>query len=113
MTADGSKPAGLSLSARPISASLALTSSIDFEPKLRMSSRSCSERVMSSHGVDALALEAVVGAHREVEVLDRQRQVGSELLVDRRRSDVDALGLDVELTSQAEQLHQGGTGRRD
>src|SRR6185295_5821444 len=48
MTELGSKPGALSLSARPISASLALTSSIDFEPKLRMSSRSCSLRDSSS-----------------------------------------------------------------
>ena len=44
----GSKPGALSLRDRPISTSLALTSSIDFAPKLRMSSRSCSEREMSS-----------------------------------------------------------------
>src|SRR3954449_2328000 len=54
------------------------------------------------HGVDALALEAVVRTDGELQVLDRQRQVGGELLVDRRRADVDALRLDVELTRQAE-----------
>ena len=41
-------PGGLSLSARPRPASLTLTSSIDFEPKLRMSSRSASLRPTSS-----------------------------------------------------------------
>src|ERR1044072_2226857 len=40
--------------------------------------------------VDALALEAVVRADGEVQLLDRQRQVGSELRVLRRRADVDA-----------------------
>src|SRR4051794_37994139 len=44
----GSKPGALSLRDNPISASLAFTSSIDFEPKLRMSSRSCSLRDSSS-----------------------------------------------------------------
>src|SRR5882757_8921272 len=44
----GSNPGGLSLRARPMPASFALTSSIDFAPKLRMSSRSASERATSS-----------------------------------------------------------------
>src|SRR6476661_6768572 len=66
-----------------------------------------------THGVDALTLEAVVRADGEVEVLHRQRQVGSELLVDRRRADVDALGLDVELASKPEQLDQRLAGRRE
>src|SRR3954451_13162288 len=60
-----------------------------------------------THGVDALTLEAVVGPDGELQVLDRQGEVGGELLVDRRRADVNALGLDVELTGQAEQLDQG------
>src|SRR5687767_13174703 len=51
-----------------------------------------------THGVDALPLEAVVRADREVEVLDRQCEIGGQLLVDRRRADVDALGFDIELT---------------
>src|SRR6201995_2752117 len=59
-----------------------------------------------AHRVDALALEAVVRAHGEVEVLDRQRQVGRQGGVGRRRADVDALGVDVELPGQAEQLDQ-------
>src|SRR6476646_3826697 len=50
-----------------------------------------------THGVDALALEAVVRPDGQLQVLDRECQVGSELLVDRRRADVDALGLDIEL----------------
>src|SRR6202000_200080 len=57
--------------------------------------------------VDALALEAVVGADREVQVLDGQRQVGGQGRVRGRWADVDALGVDVELASQAEQLDQG------
>src|SRR4051794_23150846 len=59
-----------------------------------------------THGVDALTLEAVVGADGQLQVLDRKGEVGGGLLVDRRRPDVDALGLDVELPSQAEELDQ-------
>src|SRR5665809_19345 len=66
-----------------------------------------------THGVDALALEAVVGADGQLQVLDREGEVGSELLVDGRRADVDALGLDVELTGQTEQLDQRLAGRGD
>ena len=66
-----------------------------------------------THGVDALALEAVVGADGELQVLDREGQVGGQLLVDGRRADVDALGLDVELAGQAEQLDQRLAGRGD
>src|SRR6478609_7965019 len=66
-----------------------------------------------THGVDALALEAVVGTDGQLQVLDRECQVGSQLLVDRRRADVDALGLDVQLTGQTEQLDQGLAGRGD
>ena len=61
--------------------------------------------------VDAFALEAVVRADREVHLLDRQRQVGGELRVDRRGADVDALGLGVELVRQAEQADQSLAGR--
>ena len=57
--------------------------------------------------MDALALEAVVGPDGQLQVLDREGEVGSELLVDRRGADVDALGLDVELAGQAEELDQG------
>src|SRR3954452_24799661 len=66
-----------------------------------------------THGVDALTLEAVVRADRELQVLDRQREVGGELLVDRRRADVDTLGLDVELAGQPEELDEGLAGRGD
>src|SRR6478609_9293913 len=66
-----------------------------------------------THGVDALTLEAVVGAHGQLQVLDRKGEVGGELLVDRRRADVDALGLDVELTGQTEELDQRLAGGRD
>src|SRR3954453_5883166 len=51
-----------------------------------------------THGVDALTLEAVVGADPELQVLDRQSEVRGERGVGRRRADLDALGLDVELT---------------
>src|SRR5690606_9389550 len=66
-----------------------------------------------THRVDALALEAVVGADREVELLDRQGQIGGQGRVGRRGTDVDALGLDVELTGQAEQLDERLTSRSD
>src|SRR3546814_794128 len=66
-----------------------------------------------THGVDALTLEAVVGPDGQLQVLDREGQVGSKLLVDRRRADVDALGLDVQLASQAEELDQGLARRGD
>src|SRR3954470_14839470 len=66
-----------------------------------------------THGVDALALEAVVRADGELQVFDRQGQVGGQLLVDRRRADVDALGPDVELPGQAEELHERLAGRGD
>jgi hypothetical protein len=49
----------------------------------------------------------------EVELLDRQREVGHELRVGRRRADLDALGGLVELTGQAEQLHQRVAGGRE
>src|SRR3954465_13017700 len=64
------------------------------------------------HRVDALALEAVVGADREVELLDRQRQVRGQRRVGRRRPHVDTLGLDVQLTGQAEELDQRLSGAR-
>src|SRR6201996_1075355 len=57
--------------------------------------------------VDALALEAVVRANREVQVLDGQSQVRRQGRVRGRRANVDAFGVDVELAGQAEQLDQG------
>src|SRR5215467_11432647 len=67
-----------------------------------------------THGVDALALEAVVGPDGKVQVLDRQRQVLRQRGVARRRADVDTLGLQVQLPGQAEQLNQrlSGAGHR-
>ncbi len=66
-----------------------------------------------AHRVDALALQAVVGADREVQLLDRQGQVRGERGVRRGRAHVDALGLDVELPGQAEQLDEGLAGGGD
>src|SRR5690606_7757379 len=66
-----------------------------------------------AHAVDPLPLEAVVGANRQVEVLDRQRQVGGERGVRGGRAHVDALGVDVELPRQPEQLDQRLAGARD
>src|ERR1700733_12937036 len=67
-----------------------------------------------AHGVDALTLEAVVGPDRQVQVLDRQRQVLRKCGVTRRRAVLYSLGVDVELTGQAEQLGQrlAGAGHR-
>src|SRR6185312_1367757 len=62
--------------------------------------------------VDALALEAVVRPDGEVQLLDRQGQVGGQLRVLRRRADVDALGGLVQLAAEAEQLDEGRAGRR-
>ena len=58
-------------------------------------------------GVDTLALEAVVGPDRQVQVLDRQAERGDVIGLGGRGADLDALGLDVQLTGQAEQLDQG------
>jgi hypothetical protein len=88
-------------------ASFALTSSIDFEPKLRMSRRSASEAAYEfAHGVDALAFEAVVGADGEFEFLDREREVGGAGAVRLGGADVDAFGVDVELAGEPEELDQ-------
>ncbi len=62
--------------------------------------------------MDALTLEAVVRTNGELELLDRQREVRGEGGVRGGRAHVDALGVDVELASQTEQLDQGLTGRR-
>src|SRR5690606_23806165 len=64
-------------------------------------------------GVDSLALQAVVRTYGQLQVLDRKRQIGGQLLVDRRRADIDALGLDVELAGKTEQLDQRLTGGSD
>src|SRR5207244_7697337 len=64
-------------------------------------------------GGDALALEAVVRADRQVELLDRHRERGDVGDLGRRRADVDALGLFVQLAEQAEQLDQGVPGAGD
>src|SRR5690606_1909713 len=63
-----------------------------------------------THGVDALALEAVVGADRELQLLDGESEVGGERGVGRRGADLDALGLDVELAREPEELDEGATG---
>src|SRR5688572_32003812 len=59
--------------------------------------------------VNALALEAVVRPDSQVQVLNRQREVRGQLLVDRRRPDLDAFGLHVQLASQTEQLNERTT----
>src|SRR5215469_10981951 len=64
-------------------------------------------------GVDALALEAVVGPDGEIELLDRQRQVRGQRGVRGRRADVDTLGIQVQLPGQAEQLDQSLARARD
>src|SRR5699024_2422410 len=55
--------------------------------------------------------QAVVRPHREVEVVDRQRQIGGQRLVRGRGADLDALRLLVQLAGQAEQRDQGLAGR--
>ena len=62
--------------------------------------------------VHTLALEAVVRPHRQVQVVDRQRERGDVVGLGRRRPDLDALGLDVEFPCQTEQFDQGLAGRR-
>ena len=47
-----------------------------------------------------------------MQVVDRQGQVGGQLLVDRARPHLDALGLDVELAEQTEELDEGLAGGR-
>src|ERR1044071_4595934 len=66
-----------------------------------------------THGVDALALEAVVRTHGEVEVLDRHRVGGDGVRLLRRRTDLDPLGVHVQLAGETEQLDQRLAGRRD
>src|SRR5690242_17170158 len=66
-----------------------------------------------AHRVDALALQAVVRPDGEVQLLDRQDQVRGQRRVRRRRADVYALGLEVELPGQPEQLDQGLARARD
>src|SRR5262249_32484449 len=63
--------------------------------------------------VDALALQAVVRAYGQVQLLDRQRQIGGELRVLRRRADIDALRLLVQLARETEQLDKRRTGGRE
>jgi hypothetical protein len=92
-------------------ASFILTSSIDFCPKLRMSSRSASVRAMSSPTeLMPSRLRQLYEPDGQVQLLDRQRQIGGQLSVLRGRADVDALGALVQLPGQAEQLDQGGAG---
>ena len=63
--------------------------------------------------MDALTLEAVVGTDGEVELLDRGSEALGVLLVNRAGTDLDALGVGIELTRQTEQLDKGLTGRGD
>src|ERR1700753_3443713 len=64
-----------------------------------------------SDGVHTLALEAVVRADGQVQVVDRQRERRDVVGLGRRRPDLDAFGLDVEFACQAEQFDQGLTRR--
>ena len=64
-----------------------------------------------AHAVDAFALQAVVRADGEVQLFDRQSEIGSQRRVSRRRAHVDALGVYVELARQAEQLDERLAGR--
>src|SRR5690606_30486964 len=64
-------------------------------------------------GVDPLPLEAVVGPHGQIQVVDRQRERRDVVGLGRRRADLDAFRLDVELPGQPEQLDEGLTGGRD
>src|SRR6185437_14691468 len=65
-----------------------------------------------AHSVHTLALEAVVRPHREVEVVDRQRERGDVVGLGRRRPNLDALGLDIEFACQTEQFDQRLARRR-
>src|SRR3954468_4461505 len=65
-----------------------------------------------AHRVHALALEAVVRPHREVQVVDRQCERGDVIGLGRRWPDLDALGLDVEFACQTEQFDQRLARRR-
>ena len=65
-----------------------------------------------SDGVHALTLEAVVRAHGQIQVVDRQRERRDVVGLGRRRPDLDALGLDVEFARQTEQFDQRLTRRR-
>src|ERR1700722_5473126 len=65
-----------------------------------------------SDGVHALPLEAVVRAHGQIQVVDRQRERRDVVGLGRRRPDLDALGLDVEFARQTEQFDQRLTRRR-
>ena len=63
-------------------------------------------------GVDALALEGVGGTGLQVQLVDHEGEVLLEGLVHGRGADLDALGLDIELAGQAEELDEGLARRR-
>ena len=58
-------------------------------------------------GVNTFALEAVVGADREVQILDGESEGSDVIGLGRRGSDLDSFCFDVQLTGQAEELNQG------
>ncbi len=94
--------------------SLSRTSSTDFWPEIadvhELRLRQGDEL---RNGVDALTLQAVVRADRQVEVLDRHRQLAGVHCLHRRRADLDALGLDVQLAGETEQLGERLGSRSD
>src|SRR5215216_6646931 len=70
-------------------------------------------RYQLRHRMDALSLEAVVGPYRQVEILDRQRQVGRQLLIDRGWTDLNAFGINIQLARETEQFDQSATRGRN
>ena len=67
-------------------------------------------RITSPTELDALALQAVVGAHRQVELLDRDRVVAGHLVVlGGADGDTRRLG---QLAEERDELEQRATGRR-
>ena len=99
-------------SVRPRSSSFSLTSSRLFWPKLVMFSRSSSVLVSSSPiGVDLGPLEAVARALGQVEVLDRQVEVGRAGGDGGDLAELEALRLVAQVGDEVDQRAQRGAGR--
>ena len=89
-----------------------MTSSSDFWPKLVMASRSSSDREQQlADEVDLGPLEAVAGALGEIEILDREVEIGRAGDGRSGLGELEALGLVAHLLDQLHQGAQGGTGR--